>query len=178
MVAALHSPSTGIVDSQALMLPMQGDLEAHGGALALLSPAVSIDSTGESHVVTGGGDVPMALAARWIVNAAGLWAPALAAKFAGLAPAHVPQPRYAKDNYFSLTGRAPFRYLIYPIPEEAGLGVHLTLDLAGQARFGPDMEWIESATPDDIDYTVDARCAAGFEAAIRTCWPGLPSGAL
>jgi len=160
------------------MLAMQGDLKATGGALALLSPAVSIDSTGESHVVTGGGDVPMALAARWIVNAAGLWAPALAAKFAGLEPAHVPQPRYAKDNYFSLTGRAPFRYLIYPIPEEAGLGVHLTLDLAGQARFGPDMEWIESATPDDIDSTVDARRAAGFEAAIRTCWPGLPSGAL
>ena len=112
------------------------------------------------------------------MNAAGLWAPALAAKFAGLAPAHVPQPRYAKGNYFWLTGRAPFRYLIYPIPEEAGLGVHLTLDLAGQGRFGPDMEWIESATPDYIDYTVDARCAAGFEAAIRTCWPGLPSGAL
>ena len=177
-VAALHSPSTGIVDSHALMLALQGDLEAHGGALALLSPALSIDSTGESHVVKVGGAAPMALAARLVVNATGLWAPALATNIEGLAKGQVPQPRYAKGNYFSLVGRAPFSRLIYPIPEEAGLGVHLTLDLAGQARFGPDVEWIEPATPDDIDYAVDARRAADFETAIRTYWPGLPAGAL
>ncbi len=177
-VAALHSPSTGIVDSHGLMLALQGELEAAGGALALLSPALSIDSTGASHVVTVGGEMPMELATRIVVNSAGLWAPRLAAKVKGLAPERVPQARYAKGSYFSLAGRAPFSHLIYPIPEEAGLGVHLTLDLAGQARFGPDVEWIDPATPDEIDYRVDAARANGFEAAIRTWWPGLPAGAL
>ncbi|MES2098842.1 MAG: NAD(P)/FAD-dependent oxidoreductase [Pseudomonadota bacterium] len=177
-VAALDSPSTGIVDSHGLMLALQGDLEAAGGALALLSPAVSIDSTGASHVVTVGGEMPMELAARVVVNSAGLWAPDLAARIAGMAPQCVPQARYAKGSYFSLAGRAPFSHLIYPIPEEAGLGVHLTLDLAGQARFGPDVEWIDPATPDAIDYRVNAARANGFEAAIRAYWPGLPAGAL
>ncbi|MES3014592.1 MAG: NAD(P)/FAD-dependent oxidoreductase [Pseudomonadota bacterium] len=177
-VAALHSPSTGIVDSHALMLALQGDLEAAGGALALLSPVLSIDSTGASHVITVGGEMPMQLAARIVVNSAGLWAPGLAARFNGLAPEWVPRARYAKGSYFSLAGRAPFTHLIYPIPEEAGLGVHLTLDLAGQARFGPDVEWIDPATPDAIDYRVDAMRASGFEAAIRAWWPGLPAGAL
>ena len=177
-VAALHSPSTGIVDSHGLMLALQGDLEANGGALALLSPVLSIDRGGASHVVTVGGEAPMTLAARIVVNSAGLWAPAVAAAINGLAPERVPQARYAKGNYFSLAGRAPFTHLIYPIPEEAGLGVHLTLDLAGQARFGPDVEWIEPATPDDIDYRVGPDRADGFEAAIRSYWPGLPANAL
>jgi L-2-hydroxyglutarate oxidase LhgO len=177
-IAALHSPSTGIVDSHGLMLALQGDLEAAGGALALLSPFVALERGGDAHVVTIGGDTPMQLAARFVVNAAGLWAPAVAARVAGLAPAQVPLARYAKGNYFSLAGRAPFTHLIYPIPEAAGLGVHLTLDLAGQARFGPDVEWIAPATPDDIDYRVDLGRATGFEAAIRAYWPGLPAGAL
>jgi L-2-hydroxyglutarate oxidase LhgO len=177
-VAALLSPSTGIVDSHALMLALQGDLEGAGGALALLSPAVSIDSTGASHVVKVGGETPMELAAHIVVNSAGMWAPGLAANFKGLAPERVPQARYAKGSYFSLAGRAPFSHLIYPIPEEAGLGVHLTLDLASQARFGPDVEWIDPATPDEIDYRVDVARADGFEAAIRAYWPGLPAGAL
>ena len=177
-VAALHSPSTGIVDSHGLMLALQGDLEAAGGALALLSPALSVDSRGGSHVVAVGGDAPMELAARIVVNAAGLWAPDFAARIVGLAPAHLREARYAKGSYFALAGRAPFSHLIYPIPEEAGLGVHLTLDLAGQARFGPDVEWIAPATADAIDYGVDPQRAAGFEAAIRAYWPGLPSGAL
>jgi L-2-hydroxyglutarate oxidase LhgO len=177
-IAALHSPSTGIVDSHGLMLALQGDLEAHGGALALLSPVLAIEADAEGHVVSTGGDAPMQLGARYVVNAAGLWAPALAAQIAGLAPAQVPQARYAKGNYFSLAGRAPFTHLIYPIPEAAGLGVHLTLDMAGQARFGPDVEWIDPATPDDVDYRVDPARANGFEAAIRAYWPGLPAGAL
>ena len=177
-VAALHSPSTGIVDSHGLMLALQGDLEAAGGALALLSPALAVDSSGASHVVTVGGDAPMKLGARIVVNSAGLWAPALAATIVGLARETVPPARYAKGSYFALAGRAPFSRLIYPIPEEAGLGVHLTLDLAGQARFGPDVEWIAPATPDAIDYRVDSQRAAGFEAAIRAYWPGLPAGAL
>ncbi len=177
-IAALHSPSTGIVDSHGLMLALQGDLEANGGALALLSPLASIGRDGGSHVVTIGGEAPLQLAAGIVVNAAGLWAPGVAAQIAGLAPALVPQARYAKGNYFALAGRAPFTHLIYPIPEAAGLGVHLTLDLAGQARFGPDVEWIAPATPDEIDYRVDPARAAGFDAAIRAYWPGLPAGAL
>ena len=177
-VAALHSPSTGIVDSHGLMLALQGDLEGAGGALALLSPAVSIDSRSALHVVTTGGDAPMELAARIVVNAAGLWAPSLASTINGLAAQQVPHARYAKGNYFALAGRAPFRHLIYPVPEAAGLGVHLTLDLAGQARFGPDVEWIAPDTPDAIDYRVDPQRADAFEAAIRAYWPGLPRAAL
>lgn len=177
-VAALHSPSTGIVDSHGLMLALQGDLEAGGGALALLSPVLSVEAAAGGLVVAVGGEAPTQLAARYVVNAAGLSAPAIAAATVGLAPPLVPHARYAKGNYFSLAGRAPFTHLIYPIPEEAGLGVHLTLDLAGQARFGPDVEWICPETPDDIDYAVDARRAAAFEIAIRAYWPGLPADAL
>ena len=177
-VAALHSPSTGIVDSHALMLALQGDLEANGGALALLSPVERVVCGDDVHEVQIGGAAPMALRARFVVNAAGLWAPELAARFEGLAPRHVPTARYAKGNYFALVGRAPFSHLVSPLREEAGLGVHVTLDLAGQARFGPDVEWISPASPDAIDYRVDAQRAAGFEAAIRRYWPGLPDAAL
>ena len=177
-VAALHSPSTGIVDSHGLMLALQGDLEANGGALALLSPVEAATCGGDSHELQVGGETAMALRARFVVNAAGLWAPDLAARVTGFAPQQVPTARYAKGNYFSLAGRAPFSHLIYPVPEEAGLGVHLTLDLAGQARFGPDVEWIAPASPDAVDYRVDARRAAAFEAAIRSYWPGLPTGGL
>ena len=177
-IAALHSPSTGIVDSHGLMLALQGDLEASGGALALLSPLLAVEPGADGHVVTVGGESPMQLTARIVVNSAGLWAPAVAAGIAGLPPTQLPQARYAKGNYFSLAGRAPFSHLIYPIPEAAGLGVHLTLDLAGQARFGPDVEWIIPETPDQIDYRVDPARASGFEAAIRAYRPGLPAGAL
>jgi L-2-hydroxyglutarate oxidase LhgO len=177
-VAALLSPSTGIVDSHGLMLALQGDLERHGGALALLSPVLGVRCGDDGHVVQVGGDAPTELHARFVINAAGLWAPDLAAGFDGLDRSRVPQARYAKGNYYSLAGRAPFSRLIYPVPEEAGLGVHLTLDLAGQARFGPDVEWITPPSADAIDYVVDPRRADGFEAAIRTYWPGLPSNAL
>jgi L-2-hydroxyglutarate oxidase LhgO len=178
-VAALHSPSTGIVDTHGLMLAYLGDMGAAGGALALLSPVLAMQARGgEGHVLQIGGEAAMELGARIVVNSAGLWAPPLAATFAGLAPAFVPRARYAKGNYFSLTGRAPFAHLIYPLPEEAGLGTHLTLDLAGQARFGPDVEWIDPASADAIDYRVDPSRAAAFEADIRRYWPGLPQGAL
>lgn len=177
-VAALHSPSTGIIDSHGLMLALQGDLESHGGALALLSPVQGVVCGGAAHVVRVGGEVPCELQARIVVNAAGLWAPDLAARFEGLAASHVPRARYAKGSYFALAGRVPFSHLIYPVPEEAGLGVHLTLDLAGQARFGPDVEWITPASADAIDYRVDATRAGDFETAIRRYWPGLPAGEL
>jgi L-2-hydroxyglutarate oxidase LhgO len=177
---ALWSPSTGIVDSHALMLALLGDLEAAGGALALRSPVdvIAAGSAGGMHRLQVGGDAPMALEARVVVNAAGLWAPALAQRIAGLASEHVPRARYAKGNYFSLAAKAPFTHLVYPTPEAAGLGVHLTLDLAGQARFGPDVQWIEPPTPDAIDYRVDASRMAAFDAAIRSYWPGLPDHAL
>jgi len=178
---ALRSPSTGIIDSHGLMLALLGDLEAAGGALALRSPVEAIaagDVTGGGHRLHVGGDASMPLEARVVVNAAGLWSPGLARRIDGLADEHVPRARFAKGNYFSLAAKAPFKHLIYPTPEAAGLGVHLTLDLAGQARFGPDVQWIEPSTPDAIDYRVDAARAGAFEAAIRDYWPGLPEHAL
>ncbi len=176
--AALHSPDTGIVDSHGLMLALQGDMEAAGGALALCSPVLGLRCGADGHVVQVGGDSPMELEAGIVVNAAGLWAPGLAAATQGLGEVHVPQGHHAKGNYFSLAGRAPFSRLIYPVPEQAGLGVHLTLDLAGQARFGPDVEWLAPGSPDEIDYRVDPARADGFYAEIRRYWPQLRDGAL
>jgi L-2-hydroxyglutarate oxidase LhgO len=177
-VTALHSPSTGIIDSHGLMLALLGDLERAGGALALLSPALSVRCGAMSHVVRVGGESAMDLQAGVVVNATGLWAPAMAGAIQGLAAGKVPTPYFAKGNYFSLSGRSPFSRLIYPVPNDVGLGVHLTLDLAGQARFGPDVEWITPATPDEIDYRVDAARSRGFDDEIRRYWPALPSGAL
>ena len=177
--AALLSPSTGIVDSHGLMLALQGDLERAGGSLAVRAPVEAIEcGSSDRHVLRVAGDVPMELSARVVVNAAGLWAPGLAAQTRGLAERFVPTAHYAKGSYYALASRPPFSHLIYPVPEEAGLGVHLTLDLAGRARFGPDVEWITPATPAEIDYRVDSARAAVFEAEIRRYWPGLPSGAL
>ncbi|MGA0582941.1 MAG: NAD(P)/FAD-dependent oxidoreductase, partial [Castellaniella sp.] len=120
-----------------------------------------------------GGDEPTELIARRVVNCAGLHAQAVAAALDGLPPDSIPAGRYAKGNYYALSGKAPFSRLIYPVPEPGGLGVHLTLDLGGQARFGPDVEWIDA-----IDYTVDPARADGFYAAIRRYWPDLRDGAL
>lgn len=175
---ALLSPSTGIIDSHGLMLALQGDLEAAGGAVALLSPVDAVRRARAGHEVDVGGESPMSLSAPIVVNAAGLWAPSLAARIDVLDPSHVPQARFAKGNYCTLTGRVPFSRLVYPVPQDGGLGIHLTLDLAGQARFGPDVEWIAPASPDDIDYRVDAARADDFYAAIRRYWPGLADGAL
>jgi L-2-hydroxyglutarate oxidase LhgO len=172
-VAALLSPSTGIVDSHGLMLAFQGDAEACGAMLAFESPLESATAVEGGFLLEVGGKEPMQLFTRLLVNSAGLGAQRIAARIAGLKPEHVPPLHYAKGNYFSLAGRAPFTRLIYPVPEHSGLGVHLTLDLAGQARFGPDVQWI-----DQIDYDVDPRRADVFYAAIRTYWPALPDNAL
>ncbi len=172
-VAALHSPSTGIIDSHGLMLAYQGDAEAHGAMLAFTGTVTSGQITADGIVLEVGGEQPMQLLAKQVVNSAGLHAPALAASLAGFPRDHVPPSYLCKGNYYSLTGRAPFSRLIYPIPEAAGLGVHVTLDMAGQARFGPDVEWI-----DKIDYSVDPQRADKFYAAIRTYWPELKDGAL
>ncbi|MDP2004821.1 MAG: NAD(P)/FAD-dependent oxidoreductase [Rubrivivax sp.] len=178
--AALWSPSTGIVDSHALMLALQGDLEAAGGLVALQSAVRSARFVpGQAAVLqlqTAEG--AWEIEARHVVNAAGLHACGLAQAFAGLAPAWVPRAHYAKGSYFTLPGRPPFRHLVYPAPVDAWLGVHVTLDLAGQVKFGPDLEWLDVERPEDIDYTVDAARAAPFEDAIRRYWPGLPAGAL
>lgn len=177
-VAALHSPDTGIVDSHGFMLAVQGELEAAGGVVAVASALASVvlDAAGGWHALRlqdGSG-----LRCRRLVNAAGLSACALAGRMAGLDQARVPTPRFAKGSYFTLAGRSPFRHLIYPAPQDAWLGVHLTLDLGGQARFGPDLEWLDVQDPNAIDYRVDPARAAGFEAAVRHYWPGLPDGAL
>lgn len=172
-VAALHSPSTGIVDSHGLMLALLGDAEAAGAALALGSPLLSAQVQGDGFQLTVGGASPTTLSCRLLVNAAGLGAPGLAGRIDGLPAAHVPRGYLCKGHYFSLAGRAPFSRLVYPAPEAAGLGVHMTLDLGGQARFGPDVQWTDTE-----DYQVDPRRADGFYAAIRRYWPGLPDGAL
>ena len=177
-VAALLSPSTGIVDSHALMLSLQGDLERHGGAVALCSPVHALERHADGQVLHVGGATASELSARTVVNATGLWAPGLARRHAGLDETRLPQARYAKGSYYALSGRAPFTRLVYPVPEPGGLGVHLTLDLAGQARFGPDVEWIHPSTPEAIDYRVDPARAKGFYAAIRRYWPALPDDAL
>lgn len=171
-VGALHSPSTGIVDSHGLMLALLGDLENAGGLLALNSPLDSARITPEGMVLNAAGGTT--LLARTVVNAAGLHAQALARRFEGLAPALVPPAYYAKGNYFTLAGRSPFSRLIYPVPQAAGLGVHLTLDLGGQAKFGPDVQWVDS--PDDL--VVDPARGDAFYAEVRQYWPDLPDGAL
>jgi len=176
--AALLSPSTGIVDSHGLMLALLGDLERAGGAVALCSPVEAIRCVADGHELQVGGAEPMALRTRTVVNAAGLWALALARSTEGLAGQHVPQARFSKGNYYALAGRAPFSTLVYPMPEGAGLGVHLTLDLGGQARFGPDVEWLSISDPDQIDYEVDPARAESFYAEVRRYWPDIPDGAL
>jgi L-2-hydroxyglutarate oxidase LhgO len=172
-VAALESPSTGIIDSHAYMLALQGDAENAGATIAFRSPVLSGRVREDGIELEVGGAEATRLIARSVVNSAGLFAPQLAASIEGFPRAHVPPARFCKGNYFSLAGRSPFRHLIYPVPEKAGLGVHLTLDLAGQARFGPDVEWI-----DRVDYAVDPRRGERFYRAIRTYWPALKDGAL
>lgn len=174
--AALWSPSTGIVDSHGFMLALQGDLESAGGVVALGSPVVGGErapGTDGGLLLRVGGAEPMEILARHVVNAAGLQAADVAHEIRGLALGSIPRVRYAKGNYYALAVRAPFSHLVYPIPEPGGLGVHLTIDLAGRARFGPDVEWV-----DDVDYTVDPRRSDRFYEAIRRYWPQLPDDSL
>lgn len=172
-VGALLSPSTGIVDSHAYMLALRGEIEAAGGALAFHAPLLSAKAVTDGFEVEIGGDTPMALHCRVLINSAGLSAPAIARAIDGMPADRIPTSYYAKGNYFSCSTRAPFSHLIYPVPEPGGLGVHLTIDLGGQAKFGPDVEWVET-----LDYAVDPARAERFYPAIRRYWPTLPDGAL
>lgn len=174
--AALWSPGTGIIDSHALMLSYLGDFENAGGMLALNSQFLSaqvVHEAGQTQFIVRTADGTELLADQ-VINSTGLIAPQVARQFAGSNLAQLPLAYYAKGNYFSLTGRSPFSRLIYPVPEAAGLGVHLTLDMAGQAKFGPDVEWVES--PDDL--SVNPSRGDAFYAEVRKYWPGLKDGAL
>ena len=169
-VAALYSPSTGIIDSHALMLAYLGDAEAHGAMLALKTHLIG------GQIVPGGFVVhtnDMDVECSILVNSAGLRAPSVAKALEGYRAELAPGEFYAKGNYYSLTTKSPFSRLVYPVPEPGGLGVHVTLDMGGQARFGPDVEWV-----DRISYDVDPGRAQRFYAAIRRYWPALPDGAL
>jgi L-2-hydroxyglutarate oxidase LhgO len=172
-VAALSSPSTGIVDSHGFMLALQGDFDRAGGVIAFRSPVARGRCDADGIHLEAGIEEPIELTASVVINCAGLHAQTVAHRFQGLPVSSIPGAHFAKGNYYVLQGRAPFRRLIYPVPEAGGLGVHLTLDLAGQARFGPDVEWVTG-----LDYTVDPGRADGFYAAIRRYWPGLPDGSL
>lgn len=173
-VAALHSPNTGIIDSHALMLALLADAEANGAVFSPNSSVRRIEcDAGVIVLEVNCDDETIRLAADHVINAAGLSAVDLAHATTGYPPDRIPRAHFAKGNYYTLNGRAPFSRLIYPVPENGGLGVHLTLDLGGQARFGPDVEWV-----DEIDYTVDPRRADGFYAEVRKYWPELPNKAL
>jgi len=170
--AALHSPLTGIIDSHGYMLALLADAERSGATLACDSEVRRV-LPGERSVAIAVNGAEPTLEARLVVNCAGVHAPAVARRMEGFPAAHVPREYFSRGNYFSLSGRAPFRHLIYPIPEDGGLGIHLTLDLAGRARFGPDVEWIDSC-----DYEVDPQRGTRFYQAIRRYWPALPEGSL
>lgn len=171
--SALFSPVTGIVDSHAFMLALQGDAENAGAVPVFLSPVLAGRVVADGIEINVGGADPMSLRCRLLVNSAGLHAPGLARSIAGMPADRIPVAYYAKGNYFTLLGRSPFSRLIYPVPVPGGLGVHLTIDLGGQARFGPDVQWI-----DTIDYTVDSSRADSFYAAVRKYWPDLKDGAI
>lgn len=170
---ALLSPSTGIIDSHALMLALLGDAEARGVRAVFNTRVARVEITGAGFTLSIAGVEATQVRCSVLVNCAGLGSVELARNTVGLGRSWVPRAYLCKGSYFGLVGQVPFRHLIYPVPDSAGLGVHLTLDLAGGARFGPDTEWIEA-----VDYAVDPARATVFDAAIRRYWPGLPHGAL
>ncbi len=176
---ALWSPETGVIDSHAYMLALQGEIEDHGGAIALQSPVERIEPLASAGFrVTTGGAEASSITCQRVVNCAGLYAQRVALQIEGLSPTHIPKLVLAKGSYFSCAGRPAFTRLIYPAPIEGGLGVHVTLDIGGRMKFGPDVEWLSTNDPDAVDYTVDLRRADAFYAAIRSYWPSLPDGAL
>lgn len=171
--AALHSPTTGIVDSHGLMRALLVEAERHDAMLVVRSPLLRARAASGGIVLEVGGQDPATLQAQHLFNCAGLGAQEVAASIEGIRTDAIPPLRMSKGSYFSLSGRSPFSRLIYPVPVNDWLGVHLTLDLAGQARFGPDAQWVDS-----VDYSVDPARAEGFYGAVRRYWPGLPDASL
>ena len=180
--AAILSASTGIVDSHAYMLSLLGGFEDAGGMIAYHSPLMSAKPIGHSaeggFELSIGGPDGMQLQTKLLINCAGMSAPAIAQKIEGLNKDRIPKAYFAKGNYFSLSGKSPFTHLIYPIPEPGGLGVHLTLDMGGQAKFGPDVEWLDIQNEGHIDYTVDPKRGESFYEAVRRYWPELKDNSL
>ncbi len=172
-VRGLLSPSTGIIDSHALMTALRSDAEAAGAQIALATPVLSGRVCADGIELLAGSGEPFAVRFRLVVNCAGPWAQEVARRIEGVPPASVPPQHFAKGHYFMMAGRAPFRHLIYPVPVPGGLGTHLTLDLAGRARFGPDVQWT-----DRVEYSFDESRAQVFYQAIRRYYPGLRDGAL
>ena len=181
-VAAILSSTTGIVDSHGYMLSLLGGFEDAGGMVAYQSPLISAKPIGDNaeggyQLEIGGAD-GMRIKTKLLINCAGMSAPAIAQKIEGLKKDQIPKAYFAKGNYFSLSGKSPFRHLIYPIPEPGGLGVHLTLDMGGQAKFGPDVEWLDIDIEEQIDYTVNPKRGDDFYEAVRRYWPGLKDKSL
>jgi L-2-hydroxyglutarate oxidase LhgO len=180
--AAILSASTGIVDSHGFMLSLLGGFEDAGGMIAYHSPLLSAKPIGQGaeggFELDIGGPDGMKIKTKIFINCAGMSAPAVAQKIEGLEKDQIPKAYFAKGNYFSLSAKSPFTHLIYPIPEPGGLGVHLTLDMAGQAKFGPDVEWLEIENEGQIDYTVDLKRGESFYAAVRKYWPELKDNSL
>jgi L-2-hydroxyglutarate oxidase LhgO len=184
-VAAILSSTTGIVDSHGYMLSLLGGFEDAGGMVAYQSPLISAKPIGNHaeggyELTIGSADSAdgMQIQTKLLINCAGMSAPAIAQKIEGLKQEQIPKAYFAKGNYFSLSGKSPFTHLIYPIPEPGGLGVHLTLDMGGQAKFGPDVEWLEIDAEEQIDYTVNPKRGDGFYEAVRRYWPELKDGSL
>ncbi len=170
--AALHSPMTGIVDSHAYMLALLGQAESRGATLVTNSTVTRMELDKGGVLIGINNDEPT-LRANTVINSAGLQAPRVARLIGGFPARHIPTPYFAKGSYFTLAGRSPFQRLVYPVPEPGGLGVHLTLDLAGRARFGPDVQWVEQC-----EYQVEPQRAERFYSAIRAYWPDLRDGSL
>ncbi|MEO8166430.1 MAG: NAD(P)/FAD-dependent oxidoreductase, partial [Betaproteobacteria bacterium] len=172
-VAGFFSPSTGIVDSHALMLAYQGDAQNHGAAVVFKSPVESGSASPDGIVLNVGGEEPMTITCRHVVNSSGLFAQNVARSIAGIPASSIPPQYFAKAHYYTLWGKPPFRRLVYPVASHAHLGVHVTVDLAGQIRFGPDVSWVHG-----VDYSFDQSREPLFYEAIRKYYPGLQDGQL
>jgi L-2-hydroxyglutarate oxidase LhgO len=172
-VAALHSPSSGIVDSHGLMTSLLADAQAHGAALGVNTRVVGGDIADGGWVVDLRAPEEEQLHCRWLINCAGLDTVALASRLRGYPQAALPKLHFAKGSYFSLAAASPFSRLIYPLPEDGGLGIHLTLDLQGQARFGPDVQWLDHCDPEQIDWRVDERRGPAFRQSVARYWPAV-----
>lgn len=172
-VAGLWSPSTGIIDSHGYMAALRRDAELHGASVVLASPVAHGKVRDDGIELTTSGSEPTRALCKSVINAAGLWAPSVARMIEGIPASTIPTPYFAKGHYFTMAGKSPFSHLVYPVPVPGGLGIHVTLDLGGQTRFGPDVSWL-----DGVDYSFDGARADSFYAAIRTYYPDLPDGAL